>query len=99
MGVIDPGNEIVNESSCEYWQNELVNTRILLNELNIAINTVLQTGIASYTLDTGQSRQTVTRQDMSALIERRNNLMEQIRMIELYLGIGKPGVYKVEPAW
>lgn len=70
-----------------------------MNKLNIAINTVLQTGIASYTLDTGQSRQTVTRQDMSALIERRNDLMGQIRMLELYLGDGKPGVYKVEPAW
>jgi len=99
MGIIDPGNEIVNETSCQYWENELINSRILLNEIDKAILAISQTNIQSYTLDTGQSRQTVTRQDLSNLIDRRDKLIEIIREIELYLNKGKSGVQQVRPYW
>ncbi len=99
MGIIDPENEIVNESSCEYWQNELVNKRIMLNELNKAILAVTISGIASYTLDTGQSSQTVRRQDLPNLFKAREDLEENIRKLEIFLVEGKTGVQQAVPGY
>jgi len=99
MGIIDPDNEIVNESSCEYWQNELVNTKILLNEIDKAILAITKTNIESYTIDTGQSRQTVTRVNIPALIQQKSSLQNTINSLELKLGVGQPAVKQVIPGF
>ena len=100
MPVIDPGNEILNESSCEYWQNELMNLRILLNEIDKGILTILQTGIESYKIDTGQSSQSTTRHSIFQLKEMRTTLMSQIDDLESKLGLGCfPSIVQVRPYW
>lgn len=99
MPTINDPDGASSENSCEYWENELANSKILLYELNKAISAIINTGIQSYTLDTGQSSQTVTRANLAAIIQQRNELISQIREIELYLGIGKPGVQQVRPGF
>lgn len=99
MPVIDPTNAAATETSLSYWQSELKNARILLYKYNQAISTLADVNVKSYTLDTGQSSQTVTRQDLAMLTEKRRELMAQIRQLELYLGEGKAGSINVFPEW
>lgn len=99
MPIIKIDNPAANENSCEYWQNELTNSKILLYEINKAILAITQTNIQRYTLDTGQSSHTVQRVDLPALIQQRGELKKIIREIELYLGIGKSNVKQVRPGF
>lgn len=99
MALLDPGNEINDQSTCEYWQDELKNSRVLLFKINEAIQTISTGNHQSYTLDTGQSRQTVTRLDLPRLIEQREKLIEQIAQIQTYLNEGKPNIQQVVPGW
>lgn len=99
MPIIEIDNPAADENSCEYWQNELANSKILLYEINKAILAITQTNIQRYTLDTGQSSHTVVRADLPALIEQRDQLKKSIREIELYLGIGKSNVKQVRPGF
>lgn len=90
-------NNISSLSNREYYLNEYENLKIILFEYDKAIMSV--SNHKSYTLNTGQTTQTVTRHDLSALINARNSILSQMRELELFLGIGKKGVIKVEPAW
>ena len=53
----------------------------------------------SYTLNTGQTTQTVTRHNLSELIEAKKDILNQMRELEMHLGIGKPSVIHVNPSW
>jgi hypothetical protein len=58
--------------------------------------------VKSYTLDTGQNSQTVTRQDLPLLIERRKSLLDQIESIEGLTGEDSARgaqCIQVVPAW
>lgn len=99
MSLIDSTHNSYIQTSKEYWQDELKNSRFLLFKINEAINTISSNSHQSYTLDTGQSRQTVTRVDLPSLIQQRKELMEQIRKLEIYLGEGRPAVKQVRPDW
>ena len=99
MPVIDPTSPAVTESSLQYYQAELLNARDRLYKLNQAINEIKTAGVSSYTLDSGQSSQRVTRFDLPQLYSQINNLMENIRRLEIYLGEGKPAVRQVRPGW
>lgn len=99
MPVVDPTSPATTETSLEYYQAELKNARDRLYKLNQAIDAIKTTGVASYTIDTGQSSQRVTRFDLHMLYEQIPGLMEQIRNLELYLGEGKPAIKQVRPAW
>lgn len=100
MGIIDPGNNIANETSCEFWQNELINLRILLNEINKGILVLMQGNHQSYKLDTGQSAQSVTRFEIDELNEMRTTIMSQVDDLEAKLNLGcSPSIIQVRPAW
>lgn len=94
---LDDDNNISSLSSEEYYKNEYNNLRILLFEYDKAILSVQNH--KSYTLNTGQTTQTVTRHNLSELIEAKKDILNQMRELEMYLGIGKPSVIHVNPSW
>ncbi|MGL4982139.1 MAG: hypothetical protein ACRC4W_04715 [Treponemataceae bacterium] len=53
--------------SKDYWQEQLDKNKILLYEVQTAIQDLLLDKIQEYTLDTGQSRQTVKKTDVAVL--------------------------------
>ena len=99
MSLLDETHDSYNQTSREYWEDELKNSRLLLFKINEAIDTISLGSHQSYTLDTGQTRQTVTRVDLPALIDKRDTLIGQIRSIELYLREGRPNVKQGRPDW
>jgi len=101
MPLIDENHAAVTESSADFWTNELANAKIILTAVNAAIYAISTANHQSYELDTGQTKQRVTRVDLPALIAQREKLMEQIRQLEKFLGIdnGQPSVIQVVPAW
>ena len=60
-------------------------------------STALATGVQSYTLDTGQSRQTVTKLDLIAI----NNTIESLynRYATLEARLNGSGTVTARPAW
>lgn len=83
---LDDDNNISSLSSEEYYKNEYNNLRILLFEYDKAILSVQNH--KSYTLNTGQTTQTVTRHNLSELIEAKKDILNQMRELEMHLGIG-----------
>ena len=98
MPLIDDSSPANDQTSREYWEDELKNSRILLYEINKAIQVLSSGNHQSYTLDTGQSRQTVTRLDLNSLFLQRDNLINQISNLENKLGYSK-SVKQVIPLW
>lgn len=94
---LDDDNNINSLSSEEYYKNEYNNLRILLFEYDKAILSVQNH--KSYTLNTGQTTQTVTRHNLSELIEAKKDILNQMRELEMHLGIGKPSVIHINPSW
>ncbi len=99
MALIDGSHEITTQTTTEFWQDELVNSKVLLVEIEKAILTITQQNHQSYKLNSGQSSQTVTRADLPSLINRRQELIGQIRQIEILLGVGNPSVITAKPGW
>jgi hypothetical protein len=81
------------------WSNELINSRILLASLNTAINTITTANHQSYELDTGQTKQRVTRADLPSLYLQRDKLISTIRSLEIALGVGTPAIKQVGGYW
>jgi len=99
MALIDPGNITNGESSSQFWKDELENLRALLNQVDIAILKLTKNEIAEYTIDTGQTRQTVKRNDLLYLRSWRNDLITQIATLEKRLGLNGSSAVKVVPTW
>jgi len=99
MPLIDDGHASVTETIDDMWNNELINSRILLSALDSAIYAITNTNIQSYELDTGQTKQRVTRADLPALISQRQNLINSIRELEISLGVGTPAIKQVGGYW
>lgn len=99
MSLLDDTHEITTQTSKEVYEDTLKNTRLLLFQVDQAISAISQANVQSYTIDTGQSRQTVTRADLPSLIQQRDTLLGQIRQLELYLNEGKPNIKQVRPDW
>lgn len=59
------------DSDSEWIEARLAGARATVVALETAINALTVDGVASYTIDTGQTRQTVTRQNVAEL---RNSL-------------------------
>jgi hypothetical protein len=87
MALIEPNHPAVHQTRGEFWRHELQNCQTLLFELEKAIYNLSKTEIKSYTLDTGQSVETVTRQDLPSLFQQMESLRRQIAEIEDMLGI------------
>lgn len=82
--------------SRKFWEDELENSRTLLEQVDRAIYVLSQKmtdgqGVIEYTIDTGQNRQTVKRADLNSLQLQRNSLIEIIDDLERKLGLhGSP---------
>lgn len=92
------------ENPRDFWIDEYANSQTLLNQIDKAIyqltaNQASQNGIISYTIETGQTRQTVTKQDLPALYKQRTELLTLIDTLENRLGIGAPSAVQVAPRW
>lgn len=84
--------EKITGSIQEFWNDELENAKILLVDVEKAIKAlttdmVSSGGVQSYTLNTGQDSQTVTRADISQLCARRDALLKSIDDLERKLGL------------
>lgn len=99
MPEINPGSAAGNQSSKAYWLDELKNTKELLFEYNKAILALTTGGHQSYELDTGQTRQRVTRMDLSNLNEIRETLLSQIHDLEIKCGVNGHGTVISRPGW
>ena len=85
MALLDPNFK--NETPLQFWQDELLNARRLLHEIEKAIlyftqQSITAGGVQEYTIDTGQDRQTVKRSDLSSLYIRQKELLNQIAILE-----------------
>jgi hypothetical protein len=61
----------------EWEQTRLAKTKAIIDALDDAILQLSTTAILEYHLDTGQSKQRVTRQDVPRLVDMRSDLFNQ----------------------
>ncbi|GHU24447.1 hypothetical protein FACS1894164_11110 [Spirochaetia bacterium] len=71
-----------------FWYDQLNETKSLLLDLNRAIRALSLNEIKSFSINTGQTTQNVTRQDLPALLQSRERVIKQILDLESLLGIG-----------
>jgi hypothetical protein len=98
MPSIDDKSNVLLETTTEYYQNTLNNSRILLFELDKAILSISRGGHHSYTINSGQSIQTVTRENLIDIIKQRDDLLYTISMLEERLNI-RQAVIHACPGW
>ena len=96
MPIIDSSQPV--ESTQDFWTNELQNTKILLFQVNLAIQALSIGGHKSYSIDSGQNRTTVTRNDIAELRLTREDLINTLADIETKLGINQP-IKQLVPYW
>ncbi len=93
-----------NNCSSQFWADELENTKTLLEQIDQAIY-VLSTsvcdagGVVEYTLDTGQSSQTVKRADLPRLHQQRADLLVLIDQLERKLGLHGSASRQIVPGF
>ncbi|MBD5435249.1 MAG: hypothetical protein HDR36_01850 [Treponema sp.] len=84
--LLDDPNGVADVRGRDFWVATLKNDKILLDGINRAIVAFTSStgadGIAEYTIDTGQDRQTVKRTDLSSLYLRRDALVDEIARLE-----------------
>lgn len=97
--LIDPNSPINNESSETFWNDELKNSRYLLGQIDKAIAELTSNPTQSYTIDTGQTKQTVTKADLVSLYQRRDALIGQIAVLESRLNIGGSRACQIIPGY
>jgi len=68
-----------------YWQARLTATQAQIEEVEAAISSILSGAVASYTLDTGQTRQAVTKLNISSLERWLDSLLNRATMISVRL--------------
>ena len=84
-------------SCTDFLTESITKTKLVITAYEDAILALAGAGaIESYTLDTGQSRQTVTRADVSSINRIINSLMNRCATLQARLngsgsGIGRPG--------
>jgi hypothetical protein len=87
MAIIDPDSPALSGNT---WADTLKNARIILFELDKAILALTRQGIKSFSLNTSQTSQNITQQDLPILIQRRADLIKQIQELEALAGQGVP---------
>jgi hypothetical protein len=85
MALIQADHPAINQSSRQFWQDELDNARILLADTNQRIHLL---EVESYSLNTSQNATSVKRSDLNALSTHRDRLLKQIAELEALLGVG-----------
>lgn len=95
--ILDP--TYTNTDSNTYWNERLTNAKILLDKLDTAIYALQGNEVTEYTLDTGQNRQTVKRQDLASLYSQRNKLLAEIDQLERKLGLHGSAARQIVPGY
>lgn len=99
-----PGAEkYLNKDSRDLWTEQLANDRLILGEIDAAVACFNSPegadGIAEYTIDTGQDRQTVKRTDISNLMSWRSKLIAEIAQLERSLGMNGCAARRIVPGF
>lgn len=92
MGMLlDDPHGVTKLDSYTYYETQLKNDKILLNQIDRAIAALsANDGIQEYTIDTGQDRQTVKRADIGTLIAQKERLLAEIdQLTEALYGSGR----------
>ncbi|MCQ2087868.1 MAG: hypothetical protein MJZ37_07430 [Bacilli bacterium] len=92
-------NSYSNMDTVSFWQEKLANTRALLDKVEQAIYSLTQNEVTEYTLDTGQNRQTVKRQDLGSLHLQRERLLSEIDQLERKLGLHGSAARQIVPGY
>lgn len=64
-----------------YWEDRIAIVRALILKYDAALD-ALASGVFSYSLDTSQTRQTVTRQNIVSLKNTRDGLLNELATLE-----------------
>jgi hypothetical protein len=73
--------------SSTYWSERLATVKALIAAYDAAL-LALATGQQSYTIDTGQTRNTVTQYDIASLKNVRASLLNELSTLEVRSGCG-----------
>ena len=92
------------QDSLQFWTDELANSRALLEQIDKAIYTLSTAitgaeGVTEYTIDTGQTSQTVKRADLPSLYNQRKNLLVLIDDLERKLGLHGSAARQLVPGY
>ena len=83
--------------ACDFEQEQIADAKALLKQVTAAIRALADPTVSAYTIDTGQSVQRVTRENLPGLYAQRTDLQNEIIMFENRCS-GR-GVTHVVPAW
>ena len=100
-----PGAEkYLNKNSHDLWKEQLANDRLILSQVDAAISaftqyTLEEGAISEYTIDTGQDRQTVKRDNLQSLYSWRSKLIAEIAQLERSLGMNGCAARRIVPGF
>ena len=103
MGILlDDPDGIGNLTGRQYWEVQLRNKKVYAQKVEQAVAALTASlkdgnGIQSYTIDTGQDKQTVTRADLSSLRSVIYNLQKEIAAMEMQLYGNAPRI--IQPGY
>jgi hypothetical protein len=86
MAIIESDDPAAEQSSGDFLRDARINLQIEFDAVCRAILALSKKEIKSFTLDTGQNSQTVTRQDLPALIERQKSILDMIQDLSSSIG-------------
>lgn len=82
----------------EFILQQIEDTKTIITNVTAAINALLVSDHASYELDTGQTRQRVTRLNLDDLRRMRKNLYSELQSLEILAGV-TPSTITVQPGF
>lgn len=85
----------ITTDNCEFNDDEIHNTKVLINEINARILSCIQSGRDSYTLNTGQTNQAVKNISLKDLIDQKNTLIDYLANLELVCGVTSSSIQVV----
>lgn len=81
----------------DYLKQKIETLKAIIDAYDSAIIALVGGGVQSYTLDTGQTRQTVTKMDILSLQSKRSSLYNELVTLDARINGGNVGVAR--PAW
>lgn len=81
----------------EFLQERIAATQTQIIAYETAVDTLVSGGVQSYVLDTGQSRQSVTKLDLKTLQDKIDPLYNRLATLEARLN--GSGTVTARPAW
>ena len=79
-------------TEAEYNLNEITNLKVLIHTYDLAIQALISGRHGSYELDSGMSKQRVTRLDLAMLIDTRNKLITELESRQSAAGLNRNAV-------